>query len=175
MTDAQYNRCYLRERYVAFASTDKASAMRFLRDNEQRFRRANFDKRAMEEMHRAILWTGYERLTSDDLRFLDSLFGPHVESRPTAENTQHTSHPYDSYRPPQTALEWMHEMKFSTFVRFRKWMNCQEGRNAMNKLDEYGKECLCDAIEYQLQMKYVLPFQESEGYTDEDMVWINNI
>ena len=67
----------------------------------------------------------------------------------------------------------MTEMKFSTFPRFRKWMNQNEG--ILNQLDDYGRECLCDAIEYQMMTNYTLPFQENEGFKEEDMTWINRI
>ena len=93
LTDAQYNRCILREKFVGLAQTDKQSAMRFLRENERRFKNAGYDKRALEEMHRSMYITGYGGLTTDDTRLLISVFGPHVKSRPTPENTQGSVHP----------------------------------------------------------------------------------
>lgn len=174
LSDAQYNRCMLREKYIALTQSDKHFAVRYLRENERRFRMAGFDDIAKQEMYRGITWDGFGNLTSDDLSFLTSMFGARQKAIPRPYNTQITESK-SSYRPPSTPLEWMHEMKFSTFPRFRSWMNNESNKRILDELDDYGRNCLCDAIEYQLHMNYVLPFQENEGFKDEDMIWINRI
>lgn len=174
LSDAQYNRCQLRERFVGLSYSDKRSAMRYLRENERRFRMAGFDDTAKQEMYRGITWDGFGNLTTEDVTLLTSVFGLRQTARPTPFNTQATASK-SSYRPPNTPNEWMHEMKFSTFPRFRSWMNDGSNKRILDELDDYGRDCLCDAIEYQLHTNYILPFQENEGFKDEDMVWINQI
>ena len=173
LTDAQYNRCKLREEFIKRVGSDKHFAVCYLRDNESRFRNAGFDDRAKQEMHRAIYVGGFGNLTVEDTRTLTSVFGSKQIARPTPENTQASCNDMSSHREPSTPTEWMTEMKFSTFPRFRKWMNQNE--RILNQLDEYGLDCLCDAFEYQMNTNYTLPFQEKEGFTEADMVWINRI
>lgn len=173
MDDAHYIKCIRRERYIGLAQGDKHSAVNFIRENEVYFKNA-YSQDEKEIMHRAILWDNRIGLSQEDINLLRDVFGPlkQVEMKPS--NTQVSERP-NSYRPPSTPTEWMSELKFSTFVRFRKWMNNPSNKRYLDELDDYGLNCLCDTMEYQIHTNYTLPFQEKEGMNDDDMIWINQI
>ena len=174
MTDAQYIKCTNREKFVMLGRGDKHSAVEFLRSKEAYFKRTYSDEEK-KSMHRAILWDGYSRLSHDDITTLREVLGTLTPVTRNGSNTQYSETEY-TYKPPQSPTEWMSELKYSTFVRFRKVMNNQRFKETiLDNLDDYGKDCLCDVIEYQLITKYVMPFQEMEGFVQEDMIWINNI
>lgn len=171
MDDAQYIHCTNREKFIALAYTDKRSAMRLLRENEKYFKRS-YSSYEKEEMHRYIVSFGYSGLTTEDMSTLNDIFGSLQPVKRTEYNTQYSETAY-RYKPPQTVKEWLVELNESTFPRFRKWMN--NNRSRLEDLDASTRNLLCEVFENQLINKYVLPFQESEGFKEDDMVWIREI
>lgn len=173
LTDAQYNRCILREKFVGLALQDKRDAVRYLRSEEDRFRRAGFTDTDKQEMYRTLTMCGYGNLTTSDMRFCDSMFGLLVKSRPTPENTQVAMYQSKSYRyVPQTPLEWVRYHHDTTFENFRQWVS--ENKNIASRLDSDGLEELKDTIDQQIYDGHVLPFQR-EYTPEEDDGWLDEL
>lgn len=175
MDDAEYIKCKHREDFVALAQGDKHSAVDFLRRNEQYFR-MNYTQEEKEILHRFLTWDTYMGLTVEDEHFVRDLFGPKQPCRMTPSNTQY-SESKNNYREPNTPLGWIRELHESTFARFRKWMNNPSNKLSLDKLDDNGRDELCELFEYQIRRNYVIPYQDAEGlgYNEKDNVWINQI
>lgn len=173
LTDAQYNRCILRERFVGLALCNRQDAVRYLRREERRFRLAGFDDRAKQEMYRALTMNGTGGLTMSDLAFCDSMFGRLTKSRPTPENTQVSQYESRYYRPmPTTPLEWVKYHRRTTFENFRNWAS--KNPDIVKKLDKEGLEELTETIDTQVMEGHVLPFQKEYTPEDDD-AWLNEL
>lgn len=175
LTDKQYRMCMLREPYAQLALTDKHSACTFIRNNEREFRSIGFPDRAKQEMRRVIMSGGYGNLTREDVELLDSVFGSHILSRPTPENSELSQPKYVPLKHPDTTLGWINYLRESTFHTFREWFNNDSNiLRYFNKPDQRIYDEFLDLFEYQRMYGHELPFQQP--YTpSEDDIWMNDI
>lgn len=175
LTEAQYNRCILREKMVAYCQNgDKHTAVQFVRDNIKKFKSYGYSENDRQDMHRSFYVGGYGNLTSEDIRTLNDVFGLRKASRPTPQNTQYSESRSSIRRNlPRTPMEHVIYLKSSTFAYFRAWMK-ENSEYLMDNMDDSLRDELQDLIQIQIYEGHTLPFQH--GYTpEEDDAWIEDI
>jgi len=173
LTDAQYNRCVMRERFVTLAYQDKRDAVRYLRSVEDRFRRAGYTDNDKQCMYRALMIGGPNGLMMEDIDYCNYMFGRLQKSYPNPSNIQIIGYSSKTYRyVPQTPLEWVKYHRDTTFENFRQWV--ARNQHIAEKLDKDGLEELRSTIEKQTMEGHVLPFQQE--YTPElDDEWLDEL